>query len=146
MNGTSFPCLVCGKELERAFRDAEGQPADGVMCETHGNYGSTVYDSMDGEALAFNVCDDCLVAAGEQGRIYTYRKWRPIDTDDMNFVGRERLDRPYIPWRRGLAPDNDRVYVPLDELEAVAAQRNVDLRFSVEEIREYVKRQQEGES
>jgi len=55
-NAGSFPCIICGEPLERAF-GLEQQPSGGIMCENAGNYGSAVFDSMDGERLAFNICD-----------------------------------------------------------------------------------------
>jgi hypothetical protein len=66
----SFPCIICGKTLRRAF-SAVDQPSEGVMCITNGNYGSTVYDPMSNtrESLAFNICDPCLVTAAKKGRV-----------------------------------------------------------------------------
>jgi hypothetical protein len=72
----SFPCIICGKELS-GYGDPEevvAQPDNGVMCTTYGNYGSTVFDPMDGSFLAFNICDDCLVEAGEKGTLFLTRK------------------------------------------------------------------------
>ncbi len=51
----SFPCLKCGGVLTRVSDDYEGQPNDGGMCSSSGNYGSTVYDPMDGSYLAILV-------------------------------------------------------------------------------------------
>lgn len=67
--GMSFPCIICGKALSRVHT-YEAQPEDGVMCTTYGNYGSTVFDPMaNGVHLSFNICDDCLVAAGKKGAV-----------------------------------------------------------------------------
>lgn len=49
------------------------QPHDAVVCTTHGNYGSTVFDAMDGSWLQFNICDECLILAGLQGRVVQCR-------------------------------------------------------------------------
>ncbi len=59
--GLRLTCLVCGKRLESV--NDELQPYDGVICLTGGNYGSTVFDPMNGStALYFVLCDQCLVA------------------------------------------------------------------------------------
>lgn len=137
----SFPCIICGKPLERALESFEPQPSEGIMCETGGNYGSTIFDSIDGEQLAFNICDECMVRAGEQGRVMTRRKFRLILVDagplHRLVVGYERLDRPYVRWHNGLEHDDESIVmevgelahlpkhcvlnIPLDEIRAMAA-------------------------
>lgn len=63
MSAQAFvPCFKCGKTLENAFPDSDNQPSDGTEFSTHGHYGSTFWDSMDGEVLVLNVCDECLAA------------------------------------------------------------------------------------
>ena len=69
-----LPCIICKKGLEHILkRELErlgcNQPGDGVVCHTHGNYGSTVFDEIDGHYLEFNICDECLTKAREQGLI-----------------------------------------------------------------------------
>lgn len=138
MTAESFPCIICGGTLERVVEWTEAQPSDGIMCETAGNYGSTVWDSMSGERLAFNICDPCMIRAGEQGRVWTYRKYRLLLTDagplHRMVIGRENLrDRPHIPWHQGLAPDDEEVFVTADELESLP--RSCELSMTIEEIR-----------
>ena len=116
MSIEALPCVVCGKALRNAFEDAENQPSDGVACTTHGNYGSTVYDPvLTGEFIEFNLCDECLVRAGEQGRIYTARTRRPVFMTDFGIVG--SIKAPYTPvlWRQGTPGYDDMIYV--DDLE-----------------------------
>jgi hypothetical protein len=36
-------------------------PNDGVVFHARGNYGSTVFDPLDGTYLEVLICDDCLV-------------------------------------------------------------------------------------
>jgi hypothetical protein len=137
----SFPCLVCGRELLRTAEQMEEEPDAGVMCYTHGNYGSTVYDPFDGEYLAFNICDPCLVAAGEAGRLMATRASRPIKAYIplesgrrlLSIVGSERVDgRPYVRWHQGLAGDGDeRIFDP--EVDEMA--EGVHLNVSVESLR-----------
>lgn len=69
-NGASvkpLPCLICGKALE-AVREGSRQP-HGSTFTTRGQYGSAVFDPMDGTYLAVNICDPCLVDAGIAGRV-----------------------------------------------------------------------------
>jgi hypothetical protein len=143
----TFPCIICGAALERVVEHAEGQPSDGIMCETAGNYGSTVWDSMGGEVLAFNICDPCMVRAGEQGRVMTCRRYRLILADEATVgpvvVGREHLDRAYVPWHQGLGHDDEPVHLSADELAAIEGAgiapqypARIELQFPVEKIRQ----------
>lgn len=123
--GDSFPCIICGKPLERVSEHgSEAQPSGGIMCETGGNYGSAVWDSEDGERLAFSICDPCMVEAGERGRVWTYREFRLILASRRRLViGREELrGRPYIPWHEGLAADDEAITMDADEAECMIAE------------------------
>lgn len=83
---TIVPCFVCGSTLERVFED-ELQPSDGVMCQTHGNYGSRIFDPFQGPGLVFLVCDGCLVEREDRVRephietshTVSYRAWDRSD-------------------------------------------------------------------
>ena len=119
----SLPCLVCGKTL---VQEMPGYPApgDGVLCTTSGNYGSTVFDPMDGERLRFNVCDECLTAAAEAGRVVSGRTALRVQYTDPNgdswLVGWRELDDPNdAVWKPSL-PDRGAhiVEVSAEELEA----------------------------
>ena len=124
---TLVSCLVCGLPLSRVMEDAEMQPNDGVYCETAGNYGSTVWDSQDGERLAFLICDPCLVEKGKQGRIVTYRKYRPIcvpyGTVGNMVVGTERLQRPFVTWTEDTERDMEPLVLDVEELESIPVRR-----------------------
>jgi hypothetical protein len=63
-----IPCIVCGVALDNLDEDGN-QPSLGVEFTTYGHYGSTVFDPMDGTAVAVNVCDDCLTHAKNEGRV-----------------------------------------------------------------------------
>lgn len=63
---TILPCIICGTELEPAFRDLDhNQPHGGTTFTTRGHYGSTVFDpplSMGSDRfLELNICDPCLL-------------------------------------------------------------------------------------
>jgi hypothetical protein len=98
-----FPCLICGKELETAYpqQPHKGQPYDGVVCDTNGNYGSRVYDPMDGSTLVFNICDECLVA--HKDRLFSTRYGRPVRVSGGKFrfapiCGSQRVQADFKPW------------------------------------------------
>lgn len=107
----SFPCLVCGCGLQACF-DYVAQPDDGVMCTTSGNYGSTVYDPMDGRFIGFNICDACFLKAGDEGRLFESRRYRPVWAATPATIGgvtkklktivgsQEVEERDFKPWSR----------------------------------------------
>lgn len=145
----SFPCIICGGTLERESDEYEGQPADGVMCSTRGNYGSTVYDAMTGEYLAFNICDPCLVERGKMGRLFATRSSIPVQTDVVigrsresgfgapiivkSIVGYQTVERPYIPWHQGMPEDEAACYIPIEEL-LNPLPKNVHLNFEPQSL------------
>ena len=94
----ALPCIVCRRELNNVFEDLSNQPYDGVACFTGGNYGSRVFDSFDGQKLEFNVCDECLVKAGEDGLILTGRFKRPVRLAKWGYVGGEDVVYEPVPW------------------------------------------------
>lgn len=123
MSEFAKPCFKCGKELKNVDASCENQPYDGMYFTSPGNYGSAVFDSLDGHRLEIAICDDCMVAAGEQGRVLMGREFRLVRTflDGQTvpvIVGREKLDRPYVDWRKGLSDygDDDHVTVEPEEV------------------------------
>ena len=72
-----LPCIVCKKTLTPVFADYSTpsgyvQPNDANTLGSSGNYGSTVFDPLDGSYVIANVCDTCLSTGLEEGtsRIY----------------------------------------------------------------------------
>lgn len=123
----SMPCIICGRRLMRVSDEYEAQADDAVMCSTSGNYGSTVYDPMNGEVLLFNICDKCLVAAGnhKNARIVTHRRSIPVTTDvpisDGRWVvsgvgSRVIADDPLVPWNETLERRDETEYLPVEYL------------------------------
>lgn len=90
MNQFKMQCLCCDKPLEPVTTDAPYQPNDGVICDTSGNYGSTVFDAGFGERLVFFLCDGCLVAKKE--RVLYYGPTRNHDHQPMD------RDPEPVPW------------------------------------------------
>lgn len=112
MSIEALPCIVCGTRLKNVWEDAENQPSDGVAATTHGNYGSTVFDPvLTGEFLEFNLCDSCLVKAGNQGRVYMARTVRPVSMDGMGVIG--YIKAPYAPvvWHEKMPGYEDLIEV-----------------------------------
>lgn len=62
MSTPALPCFACGSLLENVSSHSENQPYAGTEFRTQGHYGSTFWDSFDGEDLVLNICDPCLCA------------------------------------------------------------------------------------
>ena len=64
---TLMKCLCCEKELPPVMQEDDCyQPHDAMVCNSRGNYGSCVFDPLEGgKELLFFVCDRCLVAKRE---------------------------------------------------------------------------------
>jgi hypothetical protein len=131
----SFPCLKCGRVLTRVTSDYEGQPNDGIMCSSHGNYGSTVFDPMDGSYLAFNICDPCVKRAARQGRLMVTRDRIHVKTHKLGIIGSMKVERPYIAWTPDLADDGDAKGLEFDieELERYAGK--IQFNIPLEQIK-----------
>ena len=85
MSSSRMHCLCCDKELDSASTGCDHQPAEGVVCRTYGNYGSTAFDSIGGEELIFFVCDDCLTTRRER-ILYRFESDPFKDNDDPPVV------------------------------------------------------------
>lgn len=60
----TLPCIVCRTKLESVVPEFDNnQPYKGTTFMSHGQYGSTVWDPMDGSFIQINICDECLTAA-----------------------------------------------------------------------------------
>lgn len=66
MKESMLPCFKCGVTLMNAVPNALNQPSGGTEFSTEGHYGSTFWDSFNGEYLVLNICDDCLSAHAER--------------------------------------------------------------------------------
>lgn len=60
-------CIVCRQSLRNLHMP--NQPSGGVEFSSPGHYGTTVFDPMDGSVIAVNICDGCLVSAGDAGDV-----------------------------------------------------------------------------
>lgn len=107
-----LPCFKCGKVLENAFVEADNQPYEGTSFRTEGHYGSTVWDSFDGEELVLNVCDPCLREHAE--RLAQHKRYLPVRCEGMQGFGRLWVDRPLVPYTGNV--DNDELVLEIEDL------------------------------
>lgn len=114
-----LPCIVCGKTLQNAFQDSINQPSEGTAFTTSGHYGSTFFDSFDGQKIEVNVCDPCL--RQNTDKIGWRRATRGIVCEDIA-VGFEYLDRPLIPYT-GSDEEEDPISVDVDKLGTPLSRR-----------------------
>lgn len=63
-----LPCIRCRKPLASADPDGINHPVDGTAFSSEGHYGS-MFDPMDGSRIVINVCDACLMGAGNAGLV-----------------------------------------------------------------------------
>ena len=109
-----FPCIICGMVLYREMDD-EGQPRDGVVCHTSGNYGSRVFDDLHGEYLTFNICDPCLQDRANADRIFITQGSLPVCVEG-SICGAYPVDRPYVAWKTTMEPSDERLNVEISEI------------------------------
>lgn len=92
-----LPCFKCGKRLYRVCEwEADSPPVDGTEFRTYGHYGSTFWDSFDGEQVVISVCDPCLL--DNVKRIAQQKRFQPIRCEGMTGFGRHWVERPMVPF------------------------------------------------
>lgn len=91
----ALPCIACGRELQNVTGDSENQPYNGTAFESHGHYGSTIFDPMDGHFLEINICDACL--ALHRDRVMEGRDRKPV-MEDGTIVGWEDCTYRLTHW------------------------------------------------
>ena len=78
MENKVLPCIVCDKPLKPIETDIMNIPDDSNVFRTYGQYGSTVFDPMDGTFLEINICDECVkkkkdsILVGKRSRQISY--------------------------------------------------------------------------
>jgi hypothetical protein len=112
-----LPCLICNKVLPNVAEDCDNQPHGGTVFRTEGHYGSTMWDSFDGEDLVLTVCDECLRARTE--RLGQQKRYLPVRTHSgISGLGRYWVGRPLVAYTG--CPDTDVLLVGEDELGELA--------------------------
>lgn len=96
-----LPCFKCGQALKNATSTSDGlamnqnQPSEGLSFKSHGHYGGTAFDPMDGHYLEINICDLCLLKALPDKTIAIGQDYRNIrDKNDPRVItDNERMPR-----------------------------------------------------
>lgn len=91
-----LPCFKCGRVMRNVFVEADNQPDGGTEFRTYGHYGSTFWDSFDGEEIVINICDECLRAHVE--RVAQHKRYLPIRCAGMTGFGQYWVERPMVPF------------------------------------------------
>lgn len=125
-----LPCFACGKQLDNVSHDEDNQPYAGTEFRTYGHYGSTFWDSFDGEELVLNICDDCLNRHRE--RLAQHKRYRPVLTTHRLMVGKHWVDRPMVGYT-GNADDGNLIIEP----EEIGRIDHVEWCDNAEEVREW---------
>jgi len=71
-------CLLCGKPCKKVWKDYPNQPYGATVFTSRGQYGSTVFDEVDGTYLQVNIHDRCLVNAAIERRVWYITPVAPI--------------------------------------------------------------------
>lgn len=79
----ALPCIICGKSLENVGVDEGNQPYDGLAFSSHGHYGSTSFDPMDGSYLEISICDECLVKKAKKKEVFRGQDRRLVLAKDQ---------------------------------------------------------------
>jgi hypothetical protein len=116
MTEQALPCVVCGIYLRNVWDEAENQPKDGLAFSSRGHYGSTVFDPMDGTFIELNICDKCLIEAGERGRVLSGRRMRPVAFENLE-IGWEEVETPLVEWNKDVAAYGDIAELYVEDLD-----------------------------
>lgn len=116
MTQEALPCFKCGKALKNTHIEADNQPYGGTEFRTYGHYGSTFWDSFDGEELVLNVCDECLRQHTE--RLAQHKRYLPVHErhTGLTGLGRQWVDRPMVPYTGHR--DDTKLIIDAEELGA----------------------------
>jgi len=112
MSQDALPCFKCGRLLRNVCDESDNQPTEGTEFRTYGHYGSTFWDSFDGEELILNICDPCLNE--HKDRLAQQKRFQPIRCNGMTGFGQQWVDRPIVPYTGH--PDNTYSHVGVNEL------------------------------
>lgn len=105
-----LPCICCGKKLENIDETATNHPYGGTVFISHGHYGSTAFDPMNGEYLEITICDDCLRGHGKAAHVLIGRNRKPV-THNGSRIGWARADHSYVHWTPDLEHDDDDIEI-----------------------------------
>lgn len=137
-----LPCLVCGATLRNVYDGADNQPSEGTEFRTYGHYGSTFWDSLNGEQLVLNVCDACLKM--HKDRLGQQKRYVPLTHPYVGPVGKLWVDRPLVAYTGN--PDDTEYGVEWERM-GTDIYDTVDTRAEwhddIESIKAYVQKKEE---
>lgn len=142
----ALPCIVCDRSLSRVDDHCdEAQPYEGTNFTSHGHYGSTAFDPIDGSFLAINICDFCLQSAAWAGQVVCGRSGRPVMCEMevhpgqwmVSDIGYESVfNYGLVQWKPGMSSyDKDdvcRIY--LSDIEA-GLSKNIHVRIDLDRLK-----------
>lgn len=129
-------CIVCDKELENVFEEAQNQPYEGLSFVSYGHYGGTAFDPMDGRYLEVNICDECLLKKHTNIFLGQDRRLVTISSEFGNTViGTTKVYRQLTPWKPEVESETDPFHLDNFE-EFLQYSHQIDTRFSGTQIKE----------
>jgi hypothetical protein len=152
MANEALPCVVCGKQLRNVDETSTNQPYEGLAFISHGHYGGTVFDPMDGRYLELTICDECLVRLAGEGKVLLGQDRKLVTIPGPaalhgipTVVGTTPVQRMLVPWNPSAEEETDAVH--LSSWEEVEEARElgfiIDSRFSEEELQEMFEQREE---
>jgi len=127
MSADALPCIVCGVVLPNVSPEwSDNQPSEGTAFITHGHYGSTVFDPMNGNLIEITVCDECLKKASEQQRVLLSRDYKPVravleGSRHPMTVGHTKAERLPVLWdyKANLEDDDEALHIEAEEVGVI---------------------------
>ena len=133
MGKALLPCFKCGKTLDRVCEwEADSPPSEGTEFRTEGHYGSTFFDSFNGEEIVITICDPCL--RGHVERIAQQKRYLPIRCAGMAGFVRRWVERPLVPF----TGNEDRTEMVVDVEELGTALPGVEWVPDIEERKQWL--------
>lgn len=139
MTEQALPCIACGKELKNVDKTSTNQPYKGLAFTSHGHYGGTLFDPMDGQFLEVNICDQCLAFHAGKGNVLAGQSSRLLRADGA-IVGSERVVIPeLVPWKPKMPRAIDPLDLDLEDLDNEVFMARCHFNIPVESIRDMLK-------
>lgn len=135
----TLPCIICetplpGVDDEYVKRMTEAdeirplpanQPYGGTAFMSHGHYGSTAFDPMDGQYIEINLCDPCLQEKAQRSFVLTGRSYRPVRVDGVIW-GTQKFSSGEAPWTGNEEMENrEYLDISLSEVMYYADDKNI---------------------
>lgn len=115
MSREALPCAVCGARVENIDGSYINSPYAATAFATHGHYGSTTFDPMNGCYLELNICDSCIRRLRDERKILLGQDRKRVVTDYHHVVGWVPVRREMTPWQDGSERDED-FYIEMEDV------------------------------